>query len=240
VSTNGSAKDLPAASPSQVRLHRVTAALTDHVLALRLSRDEERHTLAAPNPVQVSCDGCLLAATAGRAVVAVGGAESDDQVRQMVSWAVPAESKPNYFANAGPPLLDVTPAHPDRMPLPVPYHRDRGLAFTERVVLGALLLGVAAAARADDWPQWLGPKRDGNWRETGLIEKFPEGGATIRWRAKVAAGYSGPAVAAGRVYVTDRVLAEGAKNHPEPFPQRPKEGIPGVERVLCFNEADGQ
>ena len=114
------------------------------------------------------------------------------------------------------------------------------MALTRRIVLGALLLGVTAGARADDWPQWLGPKRDSIWRETGLIEKFPEGGATIRWRAKVAAGYSGPAVAAGRVYVTDRVLAEGAKNHPEPFPQRPKEGIPGVERVLCFNEADGQ
>ena len=93
-------------------------------------RDEERHTVAAPNPVQVSCDGCLLAATAGRAFVAVDGAESDDQVRQLVSWAVPAESKPNYFANAGPALLDVTPANPDRMPLPVPYDRDRWLAFT--------------------------------------------------------------------------------------------------------------
>ena len=26
---------------------------------------------------------------------------------------------------------------------------------------------------ADDWPQWAGPKRDGIWRETGILEKFP-------------------------------------------------------------------
>src|SRR5262245_42498061 len=100
----------------------------------------------------------------------------------------------------------------------------------------SLVVLVGAATRADDWPQWLGPQRDGIWRETGLIEKFPEDGPTVRWRTAIAAGYTGPAVAKGRVYVMDRVLAEGAKNHPEPFPQRPKEGIPGVERVLCLNE----
>jgi len=27
---------------------------------------------------------------------------------------------------------------------------------------------------ADDWPQWLGPKRDAVWRESGIVEKFPE------------------------------------------------------------------
>ena len=26
--------------------------------------------------------------------------------------------------------------------------------------------------RADDWPQWRGPKRDGVWRETGIVERF--------------------------------------------------------------------
>jgi outer membrane protein assembly factor BamB len=97
-----------------------------------------------------------------------------------------------------------------------------------------------SAARADDWPQWLGPKRDSIWRETGIIDNFPDGGPPVRWRVKVGPGYSGPAVAQGRVYITDRILAEGAKNHAEPFPQRPKGDIPGTERVLCLNEADGQ
>ena len=34
-----------------------------------------------------------------------------------------------------------------------------------------LLLSLATSAQADDWPQWRGPKRDGVWRETGLLEK---------------------------------------------------------------------
>ena len=67
------------------------------------------------------------------------------------------------------------------------------------------LVLTTSAAHADDWPQWLGPKRDGVWRETGILAKFPPGGPKVRWRAPVSEGYSGPAVADGKVYVTDRV-----------------------------------
>src|SRR5207253_2504057 len=73
----------------------------------------------------------------------------------------------------------------------------------------ALLLVSVSAAWSDDWPGWLGPQRDGIWRETGILERFPPEGPPIRWRTKIAAGYAGPAVADGRVYVTDRVVAEG-------------------------------
>ncbi len=57
---------------------------------------------------------------------------------------------------------------------------------------------------ADDWPQWRGPQRDGVWRETGIVEKLPAGTLKPVWRAPVGPGYSGPTVAAGRVYVTSR------------------------------------
>src|ERR1700736_6526286 len=63
----------------------------------------------------------------------------------------------------------------------------------------------------DDWPQWLGPKRDGVWRESGILDKFSKDGAKIAWRTPIGGGYSGPAVAGDRVYVTDRLLAEGVK-----------------------------
>lgn len=90
---------------------------------------------------------------------------------------------------------------------------------------------------AEDWPQWLGPKRDGVWSESGIIEKFPASGPKIRWRASVGAGYSGPSVAQGRVYLTDRKLKPGAAGQANPF-DRTK--IDGTERVLCLNEADGK
>lgn len=107
-----------------------------------------------------------------------------------------------------------------------------------------LLFGVLTSAAlpstptlGEDWPQWLGPQRDAVWRETGIVEKFPSGGPPVRWRTPIGAGYAGPAVANGKVYVTDRQLAEGASNPSNPF-QRGT--IPGTERVLCLNEADGK
>src|ERR1043166_8278868 len=84
--------------------------------------------------------------------------------------------------------------------------------------LAAALLTLAPLPlRADDWPQWLGPQRDGVWRETGLLEKFPAAGLAFRWRTPIGAGYSGPAVAGGRVFVLDRQLAPGATRPSDPF-----------------------
>jgi outer membrane protein assembly factor BamB len=96
---------------------------------------------------------------------------------------------------------------------------------------------TAGAARADDWPQWLGPQRDGVWRETGILDKFPKDGPKLRWRTPVGGGYAGPAMADGRVYVMDRVLGEGEKDPENPFKET---SSAGEERVLCLNEADGK
>ena len=102
-----------------------------------------------------------------------------------------------------------------------------------------LLLGFGATqSHASDWPQWLGPGRDSVWSDTGLIEKFPEGGIKPEWRAKVAAGYSGPAVADGRVYVTD--FLTDADVIAERSPQGPQISAPGKERVLCLDAKTGQ
>ncbi len=103
-------------------------------------------------------------------------------------------------------------------------------------ILGVLTLGVAGV-RADDWPQWLGPQRDGVWREDGILEKFPKEGLKPRWRTKIGEGYSGPAVAGGKVYITDRLLAKGVNNPKSPFDAKSKVG--GKERILCLSEADG-
>jgi outer membrane protein assembly factor BamB len=94
-----------------------------------------------------------------------------------------------------------------------------------------------ALAQADDWPQWLGPKRDAVWRETGILDKFPKGGPKVRWRTPIGGGYAGPAVVKDRVYVTDRLLPEGVENPENPFAA---DLVPGKERVLCLDEASGK
>ena len=97
-------------------------------------------------------------------------------------------------------------------------------------------LFVSNRAQADDWPQWLGPQRDWVWRESGLVEEFPDGGPRIAWRVPVGIGYSGPAVVGDRVYLTDlqRDVDENGK------PRRAtRVGIPGSERVVCYDAGDG-
>jgi outer membrane protein assembly factor BamB len=96
---------------------------------------------------------------------------------------------------------------------------------------------IGSAARADDWPQWLGPQRDGVWRESGILDRFPPDGPKVRWRTPIGMGYSGPAVAGARVFVTDRLLAAGKAN---PANQFDRSSLPGTERVLCLDEATGK
>jgi len=96
---------------------------------------------------------------------------------------------------------------------------------------------LGSAVLAEDWPQWLGPKRDGVWRESGILQRFPTNGPPIVWRAQVGTGYAGPSVANGRVYVADRQLAPGASNPDNPFDRGL---VRGLERVLCLNQVDGK
>ncbi len=88
---------------------------------------------------------------------------------------------------------------------------------------------------AEDWPQWRGAKRDGVWREGGIVTSLPAKLA-YKWRRPIGGGYSGPVVAGGRVYVTDRLLATGVRNPDDPFQ---KEKLQGGERVLCLDSKTG-
>jgi outer membrane protein assembly factor BamB len=110
-------------------------------------------------------------------------------------------------------------------------------------MLRSLTLALAALAAvptvlvADDWPQWLGPRRDGVWREAGLVEKFPAGGPKVIWRKPVSEGYAGPAVADGKVFVTDRLRGKGIDNPENSFDNQAKTA--GVERVFCLDQKTG-
>jgi len=103
------------------------------------------------------------------------------------------------------------------------------------VLLLAAACCLPGAARADDWPQWMGPGRDNVWREEGVLRSFPAGGPRVLWRTPVAGGYAGAAVAGGRVFVTDYVTDADVKV--ANFERKPSTGR---ERVLCLDEATGR
>ena len=111
-----------------------------------------------------------------------------------------------------------------------------GCRQTSVLILAILASLPSWEAKADDWPQWLGPNRDAVWRETGIIDQFPKSGPKVRWRTPIAAGYSGPAVADGKVYVMDRVVKQAPKRGSEMMRTK----LPGTERILCLDESDGK
>ena len=69
--------------------------------------------------------------------------------------------------------------------------------------------GVKSAfirAKAPDWPQWRGPRRDGISDETGLLTSWPAGGPKLLWTADgLGKGWSSPVVSAGSLYITGDV-----------------------------------
>ena len=84
---------------------------------------------------------------------------------------------------------------------------------------------LAPLVVAEDWPEWRGKGRLGVWTEDGILETFPAQGLTPAWRTPLNAGFAGPAVAAGRIYVTDFKKSVGLK---------------GTERALALDEKSGK
>ena len=115
-----------------------------------------------------------------------------------------------------------------------------------RVCWVAGLLGMLSGyspvpLMADDWPQWLGVKRDGVWRESGIVESFPKEGLPVLWRQAMGGGYSGPAIADGRLFVMDRVAeAFDPTAAPKGNPNFIRVQLPGKERVRCLDEKTGE
>jgi outer membrane protein assembly factor BamB len=103
--------------------------------------------------------------------------------------------------------------------------RLRGSTILLLLALGAAAVLPSSPARGADWPEWRGAGRRGVWTEDGILERYPAQGLTFTWRVPIREGHAGPAVAAGRVFVTD--FARG-------------EGLEGTERALCLDELTGK
>ena len=102
----------------------------------------------------------------------------------------------------------------------------RFLAFEHRAAfpngaLGLLLgLSLCVLARAEDWPQWRGPQRNGVSAEKGWLEVWPANGPKTAWKAKVGLGFSSFVVAQGRVFTMGHASEK--------------------DTVWCFDAATGQ
>lgn len=93
----------------------------------------------------------------------------------------------------------------------------------------------SSLARGEDWPGWMGPSRDNQWKPQTVPSSFPEGGLKALWSTKIAGGYSGPAVVGNRVYVTDMVTQADAK-----VDNFGRKAFDGNERVHCIDDQSGK
>ncbi len=104
------------------------------------------------------------------------------------------------------------------------------------VLVGLVWTGLFQFTEADDWNQWQGANRDGTWNEPGIITSIPKSGLKELWRSPIAGGFSGPAVAGDRVFVTDYLLESGDQQ----FDPGKRNQLVGVERVHCLDRKTGK
>lgn len=68
-----------------------------------------------------------------------------------------------------------------------------------------LVCFVALLSRANDWPQLLGPHRDGVSDETNIATNWGKEGPPVLWRRSVGQGWSAPVVASNRPIIFHRL-----------------------------------
>lgn len=75
----------------------------------------------------------------------------------------------------------------------------------KRFALIVVCLGLCSLARAD-WPQFLGPDRDGISNEsTELAKDWSAGQPKVLWTAETGPGYGGPSIVGDELFILDRV-----------------------------------
>lgn len=67
------------------------------------------------------------------------------------------------------------------------------------------MLCAAATATASDWPQFLGPNRNGSISQSNLAASWPKEGPTAVWQHKVGEGFAGPVISAGKLIIFHRL-----------------------------------
>ena len=69
---------------------------------------------------------------------------------------------------------------------------------------------ISSVLSAADWQAFRGPKGDGKSPDTGLLQKWSDGGPKLLWTADfVGFGYSSVAIADDRIYITGNAEREG-------------------------------
>lgn len=97
---------------------------------------------------------------------------------------------------------------------------NRSFAVLIAVLLALPLRSPGAGNEGADWPQFLGPTRNGVCPGGGLTNSWPKEGPAKLWEKQVGQGFSGPVVALGKIILFHRLADQ--------------------EVVECLNAQDGK
>jgi len=71
-------------------------------------------------------------------------------------------------------------------------------------ITAAMLIATFANISAQDWPQYLGPKRNSISDQKSILRTWPQQGPDVLWTVDVGIGFGGPVIKDGKVYLLDR------------------------------------
>lgn len=72
------------------------------------------------------------------------------------------------------------------------------------LIAAVVLLTYALETYAQDWPQYLGPNRNGVSTQKDLLRTWPQQGPEVLWTTAVGIGFGGPVIKDGKIYLLDR------------------------------------
>ncbi len=64
-----------------------------------------------------------------------------------------------------------------------------------------LMMILTPSLKGGDWPQFLGPQRDGSAPDESIVASISAGNRPIHWRTPAGEGFSGPVVVGGAAYL---------------------------------------
>jgi len=73
------------------------------------------------------------------------------------------------------------------------------------IIVFSSLVRPASVAEAQDWPQFLGPTRNGKYAGNDVTTVFPKAGPPVVWKKTIGQGFSGPVVAEGKLILFHRM-----------------------------------
>jgi len=105
-------------------------------------------------------------------------------------------------------------------------NRLSALKVSKVILILSLMLTVVSCRNQEyskeDWPQFMGPDRDGTWHLDVKKDTLLPADLAKLWEINIGSGYSGPTIAKGRVFLMDYYRDNGS-----------------FERVSCFDAETG-